>query len=413
MFSKSRALKLAKDLLPMSVLLIIALGLAVGLALVQAGDEDRVAEIGMFPDSSPDRPVVMAAGGTQDFEVAVFPHGRDVTVVSISMEFDPTLLEVVDADGDDTNGTQIEPHPGNPLRAFEIENQVDNAAGTIRYTVGDTVPVSFDFPLAIITFRAKDGTTAPGEPTMVDFRVDNSRETSVAFSGIQLLRESEDFPGAWIEIEDRVVELLMLPATSVEAPAVISDDGEQAFTVQVRPHGREVTGVSLVISFDPSFLRVVDADPGRPGVQIESHLDNPLAQFTIENEVDNEIGEILFTVGDSEPASGRFDLAIITLRAQSSTPEGDPTPMKFLVEDGNLTSVSTSGRLLLANTEDFVGAWIETVVLAPAANAVIIAPNQADEGQEVTFDGRDRSLIDHAVEELLATLSPDQIVPGD
>lgn len=141
----------------------------------------------------------MSTGDTVELTVRVLTHGVEVTAVSVSLAFDPHFLEVVDADTRRFRpGVQIRSHPDNPLDQFTVENEADNANGAIRYTVGAVEPVSHDFGLAIVTFKAKGETV--GIPTEVVFVVENGDETAVSKSGALLLAAKEDFPGAFISI---------------------------------------------------------------------------------------------------------------------------------------------------------------------------------------------------------------------
>ena len=364
MSNKSRAMRLTNRLLLMLAGLGLVASLFVGISLAVDSDVNQVAQVVLLDATTQAEPLVMAPGEEGPFTVQVRSAGEEVTAASLSMTFDPTRLEVVDSLP--AGGVQIAPHPDNPLTQFTVENEVDNAAGTIKYTVGSQIPASGDFNLAVITFRAKDNPTAPGAPTEVVFLVDNGDETAITWSGQQLLAASSDFIGAWISIErGREVEVVMLPITTAEAPGVMGPGEESSFTVQVQAGSEEVTAASLSMTFDRDRLEIVDALPAG-GVQIAPHPDNPLTQFTVENEVDNASGTIKYTVGSQIPASGDFNLAVITFRAKDNpTAPGVPTEVVFLVDNGNETAITRSGQQLLANTSDFTGAWIE--IAAPQA----------------------------------------------
>jgi hypothetical protein len=89
-------------------------------------------------------------------------YGGDVRI-----SFDPTVLEVVDADGNGGNGVQIAPSidlldPG-PYGLWTIRNEVDNDTGFIWYAVtqlNPAVAVSGSGVFATITFRAKSAGTS-------------------------------------------------------------------------------------------------------------------------------------------------------------------------------------------------------------------------------------------------------------
>ncbi len=92
---------------------------------------------------------------------------ENLAAIDMEIRFDPALLQVVDRDSN-RDGIQIV--PGNFLAAdFVVRNDVDNAAGVIRYTVtqvAPTPPASGGGILAIIYFQG----IAPGAST-ISFRV--------------------------------------------------------------------------------------------------------------------------------------------------------------------------------------------------------------------------------------------------
>ena len=154
---------------------------------------------------------------------------------------------------------------------------------------------------------------------------------------------------------------MTVPETTQDAPQVLAPGETISFTVQVQTLGEEVTGVTLVMAFDQTFLEVVDTDIFEAGVQIQEHEDNPLKDFKVENIADNVNGTIRFTFGDPTPVSGTFDLAIITFTAKDDlTPAGSPTEVVFLVDDsGSQTSAGKSGDVFLGETSDYVGAYVQ------------------------------------------------------
>ncbi|MFQ5342312.1 MAG: hypothetical protein ACE5F6_12270, partial [Anaerolineae bacterium] len=92
---------------------------------------------------------------------------RDVTDLfasEIVLEFDPAVIEVLDADPGQS-GIQIQAGTfPNPLSGFVATNQADNGAGTVLYAVtlvNPRPPVSGSGPLAFITFRGKGAGDSP------------------------------------------------------------------------------------------------------------------------------------------------------------------------------------------------------------------------------------------------------------
>lgn len=140
----------------------------------------------------------MSLGGTQDLIVQVRTNSLEVAAVSIVVRFDPRFLEVVDAN-QSIAGVQIAPHANSLLSQFILENQVDNGSGLIRYTVGNVQGVSGNFSLAVVTIQGK-ALTPEGGLTEVVFLVDESNETAASAVGTALLKNREDFTGAWIRV---------------------------------------------------------------------------------------------------------------------------------------------------------------------------------------------------------------------
>ena len=152
----------------------------------------------MEPATSRTAPERMTPGSTVELAVRVLTHGVEVKAAQLSIAFDPRFLEVVDEAGNPAE--QLRHHPNSPLSSFTVQNQVDNTNGTIRFVVGSVEAATGDFDLTIIRFKTKDDTTPAGSPTEVVFLVDNSSETAVATSGKLIMKNTEDFTGAFISI---------------------------------------------------------------------------------------------------------------------------------------------------------------------------------------------------------------------
>ena len=117
--------------------------------------------------------------------------------------------------------------------------------------------------------------------------------------------------------------------------------------MQVRTNLLEVDTVQIVIRFDPRFVEVE---------QIETHADNPIAQFTLPRPA--APGKMNYASASSQGANGAFPLATITLRGKEVTPEGLLTELVFLVDDDDETAAFADGVPLLKSRENFTGAWI-------------------------------------------------------
>ena len=79
----------------------------------------------------------------------------DLYGVDVRLSFDPTLLEVQDADGNPANGVQIQA-ASFPAPDFVVKNEADNSAGTVWYAVSQmspTEPISGSGVAASITLK--------------------------------------------------------------------------------------------------------------------------------------------------------------------------------------------------------------------------------------------------------------------
>ena len=75
-----------------------------------------------------------------------------------------------------------------------------------------------------------------------------------------------------------------------------------------------LSGVELGLTFDPSIVAVVDADPGTPGIQIQPG-GCPTPDFVVENSADNTTGTISYaatSLSPSLPCDGGGVIASIT-----------------------------------------------------------------------------------------------------
>jgi hypothetical protein len=86
----------------------------------------------------------------------------DLYGADFRLSFDPTLLEVQDADGNPANGVQIQA-ASFPAPNFVVKNEADNSAGTLWYAVSQmspTEPISGSGVAASITFKGLAGGTS-------------------------------------------------------------------------------------------------------------------------------------------------------------------------------------------------------------------------------------------------------------
>jgi hypothetical protein len=108
-------------------------------------------------------------------------------------------------------------------------------------------------------------------------------------------------------------------------------------------------GVEAHLRFDPDAIEVVDADPTRGGIQLESGT-FPAPDFVALNQVDNRTGTIDYAVtqlSPREPRAGSGVAAQITVRAkQPSTTQIEI--VKFILTDtsaGVIDATSTNSQI--------------------------------------------------------------------
>lgn len=123
-------------------------------------------------------------------------------------------------------------------------------------------------------------------------------------------------PGpAWAAPNVEGARLSFLPA-----PAAI----QGCETISVQVWANEVVGlygVDIALAFDAGVLEVVDADPARPGVQVQ-HGGFLSPDFVVNREADNTAGAVHYTVSQvapSPPVDGSGVLLTVLFRARSAT----------------------------------------------------------------------------------------------
>jgi hypothetical protein len=143
--------------------------------------------------------------------VQVKAGDQPVDGVEAHVSFDPQVLTVVDADG---NGAE-EVTGVTGVLDTEIQNHVDNAAGTIDYGAGSLSgePASGTFDLAHIRFKA----LRPAAASDLSFVAAGGRKSDVAFQGTSVLGELVD---GEVTVAGQMRVHLPLVLRGVGAPAV-------------------------------------------------------------------------------------------------------------------------------------------------------------------------------------------------
>lgn len=118
-------------------------------------------------------------------------------------------------------------------------------------------------------------------------------------------------------------------ATAENSNAILRPDplslglkpGDQGSMVIRVDDVQNLYGLEFHMSFDPSIIEVVDADPAKSGVQIQQQNDLLKNSFVAVNKADNAAGTIDYAVtllNPAPPVSGGGPVAIITFRAKGN-----------------------------------------------------------------------------------------------
>jgi hypothetical protein len=159
----------------------------------------------------------LALGDTVTVEVRV--EGiNDLYGAALEISFDPSLLEVVDADGS-TTGVEIG-EGSCPAPDFVVQNSVDNVAGIINYDVislNPTPPCNGGGLVAQITFRALAAGSSPVHFNSQLLSNTNAEAINVAtedgaievseltrLNGVVQLQSRTDHSGAMVCVDDGI-----------------------------------------------------------------------------------------------------------------------------------------------------------------------------------------------------------------
>jgi LysM repeat protein len=173
----------------------------------------------------------------------------------------------------------------------------------------------------------------------------------------------------------------------MEVPAGVTAVGVDPAWQRIGPEGRievairienvtRLYGIEVHLAFDPNYLEIQDADPEKPGVQLQTGT-FPAPDFVVQNQADNVLGTIDYAVSQlapREPVDGGGVLTTITVRAKGEgTSRLAFTGAKLADPDGQQIPAQTlEGEIVVA-----VGALsvqpTATVEGPPTATPVVIA----------------------------------------
>ena len=180
----------------------------------------------------------------------------------------------------------------------------------------------------------------------------------------------------------------------MEAPAGVTVVGIDPAWQRIGPEGTtevairienvpRLYGVEVHLTFDPSYLEIQDADPDKPGVQLQTGT-FPAPDFVVQNQADNVQGTIDYAVSQlapREPVDGGGVLATITVKtkgegtsrlaftgAKLANPDGQQIPAETL--DGEV--VVAVGALSVQPTATAAGPEITPTVEGPPTETPVV-----------------------------------------
>lgn len=333
----------------LSKVMLLSLTLVICFVLLSTSKSFAVT-LGLQESVSGSSIVVVQPGETFYLNITVDTSGLDVNGYSVYLTFDDTLLEVLDSNPEQEG---IQPfQQGGFLGGAIIDND----------THGD-IPAPGDengipgFQLDYTEVRLEGSANGEGIAATVGFRVlpiEPPASTTINFDfDVPSVRNTEvSHPDGTTTIPETV------PASVTSSPYVLllgSPEGEGAITIPpettfevnlvLNTNGAEMNGFSAYLTFDDTYLEVLDSDPVEEGIQpfrlgpfIQDYLveviENDTHGDTLEPGDENGIDgfQLDYTVGILDGSiSGEGIAATVTLR--SLPIEGDDTITTNIVID--------------------------------------------------------------------------------
>jgi LysM repeat protein len=182
-------------------------------------------------------------------------------------------------------------------------------------------------------------------------------------------------------------------------------------------------GVEVHLTFDPNYLEIQDADPDKPGVQLQTGS-FPAPDFVVQNQADNLQGTIDYAVSQlapREPVDGSGVLATIAVKtkgegssrlpfigAKLANPDGQQIPVQTL--EGEIAIAA--GALSVQPTTAAVEPEITPPVEGPPTETPIVIATPLPTQGPTTIPG-EATAVPSTPAEPTGTLSPTpvQVVP--
>jgi len=164
----------------------------------------------------------------------------------------------------------------------------------------------------------------------------NSRDAVASFSTIESRKTVASHRGKEIQRTLIGTQVAVQPVALVYlriVPQAIAVQPPQPFTFEIRvdPNGQTLTGVQVLLEFNPNSLQVVTIVEGT-----SSPLGNPLA-----NRFDNSVCTLDIATGTlGSGTNGQCELAVVTMSGGAS---GVTTPVVFSSASPRASAVSVEG----------------------------------------------------------------------
>ncbi|MFN8473141.1 MAG: LysM peptidoglycan-binding domain-containing protein [Anaerolineae bacterium] len=315
---------------------------------------------------------------------------KDLFGADVRLQFDPSRLEVVDANPG-VPGTQIEVgkflDPSNG-KGFVAQNSADNGAGRISYAVtllSPAQPAQGSGPLAIITFNAKEtgpvnvgflstilttpqnetipvtstglGQTpgpvavvpagAAGATPQAQAAAPQGQATGAAPQATAAAPKAQATPAAGGAAAAAAAVVLVDPAS-----ANITVGGNGNFAVKVQ-NVTDMYGADITLTFDPSVVEVQDADAAAAGTQVALGDCFPTGSQVVRNEANNAQGTIRVAASRIAPApsvTGSCTVFTFTAKGkangQSALTLG---PVQVASKQGAIDTTQTNGNVVVGS----------------------------------------------------------------
>lgn len=270
-------------------------------------------------------------------QIMLNTQGAPIEGVDIRyLNYNPMLLEVQD-ENSSIAGVQIAP---GTLMQNTVANTVDTTLGRITFSqvISGNTTFNGSGALASVRFRV----LAPGSANVVfNFTPGNTADTNIASAGTDVLTSVTN--AAYVLTAPPAQQLA--PIVYLSPSSTVKVTGEPfSLAIMLDTRGSAIDGADIVLSYNRAFMKIVDADGGKDGVQITP---GSLMPNTVTNDVIERSGRILFS--QTTAASGTFTGSgvLATITARATAPGAANLTFGFVKGRTNDTNVSLGGNDLL------------------------------------------------------------------